>query len=230
MSSPTSIPPFPPSLPVASLTTIDFAALRSGSRTQSRALHAAATGYGFFYLTNHSIDHAFMFQLANQIFSLPQAEKSKYDMGSTGHYFGYKRSGAMIVDDKGTPDQSEFWNISKDEVLGVGERGKKPAAQPDVLRERKAELEGFMRNCHEVVTVLVRALGTELGLEPELLPGLHRIDRPSVCQARVTHAPPVGEEVICLGEHTDFGSVTVSTVTYGPSMRVFFWTGMECEP
>lgn len=150
-----------------------------------------------------------MFDLANKIFTLPHAEKMKYDMGTTGHYFGYKRSGAMFVDEKGTPDQSEFYNVSKDEVLGIGDRGANPSPHPQVVMDRKAQLDEYMHSCHRVVTVLVRTLGKELGLDPELLPSLHRIDRPSVCQARVTHAPPVSEDTICLGEHTDFGSVTV---------------------
>lgn len=214
MPSQAEIPPFPSGLPTATINTIDFDALAAGSATQSRLVYEAATGYGFFYLTNHHIDHAFMFSLASEVFSLPQDEKNKYDMGTTGHYFGYKRSGAMIVDDKGTPDQSEFYNISKDEVLGIGKLGAHPSPHPDVVLARKKELAVFMRRCHEVVAVLVRALGTELGLDPDLLPSLHRVDRPSVCQARVTHAPPVSEETICLGEHTDFGSVTVGRSSF----------------
>lgn len=150
-----------------------------------------------------------MFDLADAIYSLSNDEKMKYDMGTTGHYFGYKRSGAMFVDDKGTPDQSEFYNISKDEILGIGERGANPSPHPQVVTDRKAQLDEYMRSCHRVITGLVDALGRELGLDPHLLPSLHRIDRPSVCQARVTHAPPVSEDTICLGEHTDFGSVTV---------------------
>lgn len=130
-------------------------------------------------------------------------------MGTTGHYFGYKRSGAMYVDDRGTPDRSEFYNISKDEMLGIGNLGKNPSPQPEVVTQAKGEVQAFMRQCHAVVSVLVGVLGRELGLAPGLLEGLHRIERPSVCQARVTHAPPVKQETICLGEHTDFGSVTV---------------------
>lgn len=206
-------PPFPDNLPVAQIHSVDFDALAAGSKEQSRLVYEAATGYGFFYLENHHVDHKFMFDLADSIFTLPQSEKNKYDMGTTGHYFGYKRSGAMIVDQKGTPDQSEFFNISKDEMLGIGKLGANPSDQPDVVMERKKELEEFMRSCHKIVTVLVRALGTELGFEPDLLPSLHKIDRPSVDQARVTHAPPVSEETICLGEHTDFGSVTVRIPT-----------------
>lgn len=206
MPSQNSIPPFP-DVPTAHLTTIDMDALAAGDASQAHALHSAATGYGFFYLTNHHVDSRFMFDLANSVFNLPLSEKMKHDMGTTGHYYGYKRSGSMYVDEKGTPDHSEFYNISKDEVLGVGDVTRTP--HPQVVWDRREELETYMRACHRVVETLVRALGKELGLDPELLPGLHQVDRPSCCQARVTHAPPVDEDVIALGEHTDFGSVTV---------------------
>lgn len=207
MPSPTSIPPFPDNVPLAQISTVDMDLLEAGDAEQARLVHEAATGYGFFYLTNHHVDKDFMFDLASQVFSLPLEEKMKYDMGTTGHYYGYKRSGSMYVDEKGTPDHSEFYNISKDEVLGIGDA--KPTPHPQVVRDRHDELETYMRACHRVVTTLVRTLGKELGLDPELLPSLHRVDRPSCCQARVTHAPPVASDVITLGSHSDFGSCTV---------------------
>lgn len=202
-----AIPPFPSSIPTASISTVDFAALASGSPEQRDLVYAAASGSGFFYLSNHAIDSTFMFKLAQQVFALPLEEKMKYDMGTTGHYYGYKRSGAMIVDEQGNADQSEFYNVAKDEVLSIGDA--KPTPHPDVVRENFDQLQTFMRACHRVVTVLVGSLGRSLGLPDGLLESLHRLDKPSCDQARVTHAPPVGPEVISLGDHSDFGSVTV---------------------
>ena len=87
-----------------------------------------------------------------------------------------------------------------------------------------------MAACHEVIIVILRVLGEQLGLAPEVLPDLHKIDRTGGDQARVTFAPPVSADTITLGEHTgtivtpplgsqlhtnrrqcciDFGSVTV---------------------
>ena len=201
------IPPFPSDIPGASISTVDFDLLEAGDEHQRDLVYQAATGSGFFYLANHHVDSKFMFSLASQVFSLPLDEKMKYDMGTTGHYYGYKRSGAMIVDDKGNPDRSEFYNVSKDEVLGIG--AAKPTPHPDVVRARFDELQRYMRACHRVVTILLGSLGKSLGLPDGLLEGLHRLERPSCDQARVTHAPPVGPETVSLGDHTDFGSVTV---------------------
>ena len=107
MSDEKKIPPFPASsLPTAKIHTIDFDLLSKDDPDQSRQVFEAATGYGFFYLLNHHVDHDFMFSLADSVFNLPLEEKMKYDIGSTGHYYGYKRRGGFIVDDKGTPDAS----------------------------------------------------------------------------------------------------------------------------
>lgn len=204
--TPAIIPPFPSDI-VATISTVDLDLLEAGDEHQRDLVYEAATGYGFFYLQNHHVDSKFMFDLASQVFSLPLDEKLKYDMGTTGHYYGYKRSGAMIVDEKGNPDRSEFYNVSKDEVLRIGDAKSTP--HPDVVKERFEELQKFMRACHRVVTLLLGSLGKSLGLPDGLLESLHRIDKPSCDQARVTHAPPIGPDTISLGDHTDFGSITV---------------------
>lgn len=195
-----SIPPFPEEIQVADISVVDFDLLSQGDEEQARTVYNAAKGYGFFYLKNTHVDSGFMFDLANQVFKMPLEEKMPFDMGSTGSYFGYKMSGSQYVDEKGTPDRSEFYNISKDDILRVG--GKESLQHPQPINERRNELEEFMTSGHNVITVVLRALSKQLGLDPELLPSLHKIDRTGGDQARVTHAPPVGSEVITLGEHT----------------------------
>ena len=206
-----TIPPFPPAIPTADIPTIDFRLLSAGDPSQTALLHRAATGYGFFYLLHHSVDSTFMFSLARSVFSLPLSEKMNYDMGTTGHYFGYKKSGAMIVDKAGNADCSEFYNISKDEILAVKDAAgnTRITPHPEVITESHEQLSQFMRASHAIVAVIVRELGRSLGLDPAFLPSLHELEQPSADQARVTHAPPVGPATISLGEHTDFGSVTV---------------------
>lgn len=212
------IPPFPSGLPEANIATVDFDLLSQGDPKQAQTLLDSCQNYGFFYLSNHHVDSRFMFNLANDVFSLPLDEKLKYDMGTTGHYYGYKRSGAMFVDDKGTKDHSEFYNISKDEVLGIPQPASpdgKPqnlekGFHPQVALDRFEELSTFMKTCHNVIFAITASLGRSLGLPEGLLESLHELESPSVDQARVTCAPPIKPaETITLGEHTDFGSVTV---------------------
>lgn len=215
---PDKIPPFPSDVPVADIATVDFNLLSHGDPEQARILLDSCQNYGFFYLSNHHVDSRFMFNLADGVFSLPLDEKMKYDMGTTGHYYGYKRSGAMFVDDKGTKDHSEFYNVSKDEVLSIpqppsidGKPQKAPSAHhPQVVLDRFDELKAFMKSCHNVIYTITASLGKSLDLPSHLLESLHELMSPSVDQARVTCAPPIKPaETITLGEHTDFGSVTV---------------------
>lgn len=114
-----SIPAFPNDVPTADIATADFSLLAAGDEASAQAVYNAARGYGFFYLNNHSVDSNFMFDLADSVFKLPYEEKMNYYMGSTGGYFGYKRSGSQYVDENGTPDHSEFYNVSKDDILRV---------------------------------------------------------------------------------------------------------------
>lgn len=204
-----SIPPFPHDVPTAEIYSVDFDKLSNGDAQEAQKVYEASTGYGFFYLSNTHIDYDFMFDLANETFQLPLEEKMKYEMGNTGSYFGYKMSGSQYVDKKGTPDRSEFYNVSKDDVLRVGQYKDQPLEHPKTVNQRRDQLEKFMSSSHEVVTVILRVLGERLGLGSDALPSLHRIDGPGGDQARITHAPPVSEDAITLGEHTDFGSVTV---------------------
>ena len=99
-----SIPPFPSSIPTADISSVDYDLLLAGNKHESQKVFDAARGYGFFYLSNTHIDAAFMFALANKTFALPLEEKMKYEMGSTGGYFGYKMSGSTVVDERGTAD------------------------------------------------------------------------------------------------------------------------------
>ena len=93
-------------------------------------------------------------------------------------------------------------SVSKDDVMRVGQYKDQPLQHPETINRRRAELEEFMASCHEVILVILRVLGEQLGLGPDTLPDLHKIDRAGGDQARVTHAPPVNPDVITLGEHT----------------------------
>lgn len=62
--------------------------------------------------------------------------------------------------------------------------------------------------------MILQALSNQLGLSPEhSLINLHRISQPSGDQIRITYAPTSsstqGEERMKLGEHTDFGSLSL---------------------
>lgn len=97
--------------------------------------------------------------------------------------------------------------VSKDDILGITP----PLPAPNTLNESRSLLESFMRTSHSIVTVLLTLLNTGLGLQESTLPDLHRIASVGGDQVRFVKAPPqpADDRRTVLGEHTDFGSVTI---------------------
>jgi isopenicillin N synthase-like dioxygenase len=197
-----SMAPFPDDVPVADIYEVDFEKLSAGDKEEARKVFDASRGYGFFYLSNTHIDYQYMFDVAQETFDLPLDEKMIYEMGNQGGYFGYKMGGSNYIDDKGTPDNMEFYNVAKDDVMKIGKYKDDPLKHPDTIKRRRGELEQFMMACHKVTVVILRVLGEQLGLDPETLPNMHKLDEPSVDQARVTFASPCAADRIAFGEHT----------------------------
>lgn len=148
-----------------------------------------------------------LFDIGEEVFRLPVEEKIKYDFKDQGSYYGYKGYGEGVIDSKGTKDRNEFYNVSKDDILGISN----PLPAPAILEPQRDLLESYMRQSHAIVTLLLRHLNARLDLPPEKLPSLHRLHVASGDQVRWVHAPPQPQDdrTTALGEHTDFGSVTI---------------------
>ena len=86
--------------------------------------------------------------------------------------------------------------------MKIGQYKNSPLQHPETINRKRSELEHFMASSHEVTLVILKVLGEQLGLDPDVLPNLHKLGRPSGDQARVTFAPPVNPDIITLGEHT----------------------------
>ena len=157
----------------------------------------------------HDAEH--LFELGEKVFSIPVEEKQKYDMNDQRSYFGYKGLGQGIVDAKGTRDANEFWNVSKDDVLSVSA----PLPAPEVLqrRENRELLGRFCERSHAIVSLILEILERGLEAQEGTLRNSHRLRAVSGDQVRWVHAPPreraMDGKEMTLGEHTDFGSVTV---------------------
>lgn len=140
---------------------------------------------------------------------MPNDEKQKYDFKDQGSYFGYKGLGSGVVDSKGTRDRNEFYNTSKDDHLGISER--LPA--PPILQKEdsRALLKSYMQRSHAIVTLILGQLNSRLGLPSDTLQSLHRLRGVSGDQVRWVRSPPqpMDDRKMALGEHTDFGSVTI---------------------
>ena len=72
-------------------------------------------------------------------------------------------------------------------------------------------MKSFIENAHSIVTMVLSILNQHLQLPASTLTNLHRLHGVSGDQVRFIKAPPQPEDdrKTALGEHTDFGSVTV---------------------
>ena len=222
------LPPFPTDVPTVPLLRISLHKLQTGDKAELDRLWKASTELGFFYLdlTPHpssgeqgstngsSLDSATLldnvdqlFKVGEALYALPVAEKVKYDFKSKGSYFGYKGYGDGVIDTKGTKDRNEFYNVSKDDILGLSA----PLDAPDVLRQPRAPIKSYMEQCHAIVTLILSVLNKGLDLPSGTLESIHRLRAPSSDVLRWVRSPPqpFADRKTAMGEHSDFGSVTV---------------------
>jgi isopenicillin N synthase-like dioxygenase len=82
---------------------------------------------------------------------------------------------------------------------------------PEVLSSKRELIKSFMTSAHGIVTLVLELLNNHLRLPPDTLQSMHRIEGKSGDQVRFIKAPPqpIDDSRTALGEHTDFGSVTV---------------------
>ncbi|GAB7351605.1 hypothetical protein MBLNU459_g2224t1 [Dothideomycetes sp. NU459] len=148
-----------------------------------------------------------LFRVGEELFELPAEEKVKYDLSSRGSYFGYKGYGGAVIDAQGTRDRNEFYNVSKDDILEISE----PLPAPEFLDIHRGLLKSYIKHSHAIVSLLLRLLNARLDLPPDRLSSMHRLHAVSGDQVRWVHAPPqpFDDRRTALGEHTDFGSITI---------------------
>ncbi|KAI3572459.1 putative oxidoreductase [Fusarium oxysporum f. sp. albedinis] len=227
------VPPFPDDVPIAPLLCISLKKLLETDGAEEDRLWQACRDLGFFYIDLHtaqSVDPGSgvcqnshktqvvdglallskaerLFELQKHVFKLPVEEKQRYDFKDIGSYFGYKGYGSGFIDKNGTPDRTEFYNISKDDILSQSPRLPAPAE----LAQHRPLLSSFIRQSHTLAILILDILTSRLGLPPNALGSIHRLSEISGDQVRFTHAPPqpADDRRVSLGEHTDFGSVTI---------------------
>ncbi|KAL1954382.1 hypothetical protein VTO42DRAFT_1248 [Malbranchea cinnamomea] len=209
------ISPFPDDVPTAPLLRLSLDKLLEHDQSEIQQFCRACENLGFFYLDlrgpklgNTLLEDADkLFGVGARLFDLEIEEKRKYDFSKENSYFGYKEQGAAVVDRQGNLDRNEFYNVSKDDILGISQ----PLPAPAVLNESRSLLKSFMVNAHSVVNLMLIMLNEHLQLPSGTLSNLHRLNAVSGDQVRFIKAPPqpVDDRRVALGQHTDFGSITV---------------------
>ncbi|KAL3459163.1 hypothetical protein BJX64DRAFT_291561 [Aspergillus heterothallicus] len=209
------LPPFPDDILTAPLLRLSLKKLVERNEVEIRRLNSACEELGFFYLDLQDADSVLdilkdvdsLFQIGTKLFELPLEEKQRYDLSSQQSYFGYKAQGAAVVDRQGNLDRNEFYNVSKDDIMGIS----KPLPAPRIIEDNRKALDSFIKSSHSIVTLILNLLNESLGLPDSTLANIHRLGAVSGDQVRFVKAPPqpVDDRRTALGEHTDFGSVTI---------------------
>ncbi|KAI4694731.1 hypothetical protein J4E81_006330 [Alternaria sp. BMP 2799] len=228
------LPIFPDNVPTAPLLRISLQKLLDRDEEEQNRCWQACRELGFFYLdvrhsrhSDNGIEHnndtavdgdallqdvGKLFEIMRDFYDLDVSEKIKYDFKDQGSYFGYKGYGEGYVDKQGTKDRNEFYNISKDDILGLSD----PLPSPAVLNPHRDLYKSYITSSHAICMLITSLLSSRLPLATETklaggLPSIHRLHASSGDQIRFVKAPPQEQSLkgVALGEHTDFGSVTV---------------------
>lgn len=209
-------PPFPPSIPIATLPTLSLAQLQSNNPEESTRLYAACRSHGFFLLDLRGAPSGeallrsaeVMFDLMAATFALDQSILEQYPIKPPASLLGYKRTGVMRNLD-GTPDAMDVYTIGRDDILSLpGALRKNPAP----IEEKRGDVTTFFRQASSIVAGVLTHLDAQLGLAPGTLAALCVPDNPSGTSLRLLRSQPQPERDprrVTLPGHTDINIITL---------------------
>lgn len=198
---------------------IDISALIPGSANQDglsatiKNIEDATQRVGFFYIANHGVSvelQAKLEILSRQFFSLPIEEKRKIDMSKGGKAWrGYFGVGDELT--SGIPDQKEGIYLGSEDAEDHPLPLHGPNLWPSELgADFKETVLEYMEEMKKIGFLLMRAVALSLNIDPSLF-GSAFAD-PTVL-FRIFNYPPhdskFGERSQAVGEHTDYGYLTV---------------------
>ena len=180
----------------------------------SQAIGSSFKTFGFALVKDFGIDPALIdraWQLSEQFFALPEAEKRRYHDPAIGGARGYTPFGVEIAKDAVLHDLKEFWHIGRD--LPAGSPLADMSMPPNVWPARPAEFQAVFSELYRQfdqagATILAR-IATYLGLDE------HWFDQAieeGNSVMRLLHYPPlVGleGEAIRAGAHGDINLITL---------------------
>lgn len=226
-TTPDVLPDFPAHLPQAPIQRISLDALLNRDSAASADLWTACSTHGFFYLDMTTCDKGRMMvssgnaleRLSHDAFRIPLEQKQEAAMAKWRTLFGYKGAGAVAqADEHKRKDKGEFWNVSKDDMLGQSES---PVPYPSMIKDQASLFQNFSTTAHSIGMVVLEILAGKLGVTAEDLLSRHKITSKSGDHVRLTFGPGDPEAAkneatssekdtaITTFAHTDFGSVTL---------------------
>ncbi|KAI1035507.1 hypothetical protein LB504_006068 [Fusarium proliferatum] len=211
------IPPFPDDVPTVPIARISYSKLKCSDENEMIKVLNASQSDGFFYLdlTDEPVGQSLLnytedvLTISKRALNIPLDQKMECVAERGKEMFGYKPAGAVKQTDKDArPDTTEFFNVSKDHLLGNSESRNYPA---EITNQWK-DLGRFAQNCHSLGLMILRVLAEQLDLPSDEFAKRNKISSISGDHIRMTKMPGcdfVDSERIGLASHTDFGSITV---------------------
>lgn len=201
----------------SALPVIDVAPLARGSEKQQVAaqIDAACRQSGFFYVIGHGVDPSLQHDLqivASQFFALPTEEKMQIEMSRGGNAWrGYFRVGDELT--SGRPDQKEGLYFGQE--LAANHplvKSITPLHGPNLFPVVPAGMRAIVLQYIETLTELGQQLmgGIALGLGlPETYFAEHGTRDPLTLFRIFNYPPPASPDLWGVGEHTDYGLLTI---------------------
>ena len=202
----------------SSLPIIDVAPLAAGGAEKQRVaaqIDAACRRSGFFYVIGHGVDAGLQHDLqtvACQFFARPTAEKMQIEMSRGGKAWrGYFRVGDELT--SGRPDQKEGLYFGQElaadhPLVQAGTPLHGPNLFPDIPAGMRSTILQYMAALTELGQRLMAGVALGLGL-PESYFAEHGTRDPLILFRIFNYPPPASPERWGVGEHTDYGLLTI---------------------
>ena len=207
--------------PFGILPVVDVAPLRSypgppGSAEVARQIEAACREHGFFYVTGHGVAPDLLARLTRAcaaFFALPQAAKMEIAMARGGRAWrGYFPVGGELT--SGRPDQKEGLyfgaELGRDDPrvrAGLPLHG--PNLFPRQVPELRAAVLEYIGRADRAGPGVMRGVALSLGLDADYFAAGYTASPTVLFRIFNYPAPPPGEDGWGVGEHTDYGLLTI---------------------
>lgn len=214
-----------------SIPVIDVGALQSGTRSDfvrvADQIHAAATGIGFFYISNHGVPQPLIdraFEAGRKFFEFPLEAKRQVMINP--RHRGFVPIGGANVAGRTTSDLKETfsWGLElaeNDPEIASGHGLLGPNNWPAFMPELQLALYEYFTACFQCGDRLLRAIAVGLGAPDNFFASRYR--KP-FARGQIVHYPPqpptMSSDQRGIGEHTDFGCITLLSQDLNGGLQV----------
>jgi isopenicillin N synthase-like dioxygenase len=200
-------------------------------RPVAREIDAACRTFGFFRITGHgvpTVELADLERLARQFFAQPDEVKARIAMARGGAAWRgwFPLDGELT---SGRPDHKEGI------YFGTEGRPGRPLHGANLFPDEPSELRdavlGWIDRMTGLGTALLGAVALALGLEPDWF--AHHVTADPTVLFRIFRYPPAADEGWGVGEHTDYGLLTILATDANSGLQVHApdgWIDVPSDP